>query len=266
MSEYFTVENGPVTTITFNQAKKHNAFDDAFVAALTRTLKQISKDKNCRVILLKAEGKSFSAGADLNWMKRMSEYSHMENYDDAKDLARLMEVLNNLPQIVIAAVQGPAYGGGVGLVACCDIVVAVESVQFCLSEVKLGLVPGAISPYVIRAIGARQARRYFASAERFSAQKACEIGLVHEVVEDQKQLDVFIEKLSVDLLKGGPKAQQLAKKMALDLGGRPIIDQYVIEDSVKWIVGCRESSEGIEGMSAFLEKRSPQWAKNSDKK
>ena len=185
MSQGFHTEQDSrgVATVTLDRPQVHNAFDDHLIAALTEELARLGQDRSVRVVVLAAAGKSFSAGADLNWMQRMAGYTEDENYRDSLALAGLMRTLNELPKPTVARVQGAAFGGGVGLVACCDVVVAAQQARFCLSEVKLGLIPAVISPYVVAAMGARQARRWFQTAEVFSAQRARELGLVHEVVE-----------------------------------------------------------------------------------
>lgn len=258
-SNYFTLTDDAVCTLTLTRPDAHNAFDGQMIRELTLALEQVIQAK-ARVLILKSTGDSFSAGADLNWMRAATTFSHMENYDDAKALATLMETLNTLPCITVAAVQGAAYGGGVGLVACCDIALSVASAQFALTEVSLGLVPAVISPYVLRAMGPRQARRYFTSAERFDAHCAQELNLIHDVFATQQDLDAALDKLIQRLLKMAPQAQIMAKKMVLNLQERPVIDSYVIEDTVQWIMNCRTGEEGKEGITAFLEKRTPHWA------
>jgi len=201
--------------------------------------------------------KSFSAGADLNWMRRMADYDLAQNQDDAMQLAELMRRLNCFPKPTIALVQGAAYGGGVGLVACCDIAIASSSASFCLSEVKLGLIPAVISPYVIEAIGARAARRFMLTAERFDAEEACRLGLVHEVVEAQ-ELDAKLDSIVGFLLAAGPAAQAAAKDLIRAVSNKPI-DSELIQDSAQRIARIRASGEAREGLSAFLEKRKPNW-------
>ena len=249
-----------IATLTLDRAEKHNAFDDALIAELIQVLKEVAQDDAVRILLLRASGKSFSAGADLNWMRRMADYDDAQNHADAMQLAELMQRLNNLPKPTIAQVQGAAFGGGVGLVACCDIAIASEQALFCLSEVKLGLIPGVISPYVIQAIGTRAARRYMLSAERFDARQACQLGLVHEVVASA-ELDARVEDLVKVLLANGPAALTAAKDLILTLSGRPI-DDAVIEETARRIASIRASAEGREGLNAFLEKRNPSWIKD----
>lgn len=246
-----------VATIRMNRPDVHNAFDDALIAALTAELRRLEQLPQARVIVLAANGKSFSAGADLNWMQRMAKYSQVENLRDAMALAGLMRTLDGVKKPTVARVQGAAFGGGVGLVACCDIAIASTEAAFSLSEVRLGLIPSVISPYVIAAIGEREARRYFLSAERFDAMEARRIGLVHDVV-DSGALDESVEKMAGQLLKGGPQALAAAKKLIADVGRRPV-DDALSAETARRIAAMRVESEGQEGLAAFLEKRKPDW-------
>ncbi|MEO8156512.1 MAG: enoyl-CoA hydratase/isomerase family protein [Betaproteobacteria bacterium] len=247
-----------VATIRMNRPDVHNAFDDGLIAVLTAELRRLDHLSQVRVIVLAANGKSFSAGADLNWMRRMAKYSQEENLRDAVALANLMRTLEGVQKPTIARVQGSAFGGGVGLVACCDIAIASTQALFCLSEVRLGLIPSVISPYVIAAIGERAARRYFLTAERFDAAEARRIGLVHEVV-DEGVLDESVASITGHLLKGGPKAQAAAKRLIEDVSRRPIDDALSVE-TAKRIAAIRVESEGQEGLVAFLDKRKPHWS------
>jgi methylglutaconyl-CoA hydratase len=249
-----------IATLTLNRPELHNAFDDALIAQLTQALNQLETDSQVRVVVLAANGKSFSAGADLNWMRQMAEYSYQQNLTDALALAELMRTLNTLAKPTVAKVQGPAYGGGVGLVACCDIAIASEAASFSLSEVKLGLIPAVISPYVVNAIGERQARRYFLTAEPFSAHEAQRIGLVHEVVPPQ-ELDAVLAKLLATLAGNGPAAMVAAKDLARAVS-RGVLDMLMIEDTARRIAEIRASTEGREGLAAFLDKRKPAWCKD----
>jgi methylglutaconyl-CoA hydratase len=251
------IDKRGVARITLTRAEMHNAFNEALIAELTAALDGVGRDPRVRVVILAAQGRSFSAGADLNWMKAMSGYSRAENVEDARRLARLMRTLNSLPKPTVALVQGSAYGGGVGLVACCDIVIAVEEAKFCLSEVKLGLIPAVISPYVVAAIGEAAARRYFLTAEEFSAWEAQRLGLVHEVV-DRGALESHGRQTVDALLEGSPEAQRAAKTLVFDVTGRPV-DDDLIEATANRIADLRASDEGREGISAFLEKRKPSW-------
>jgi len=246
-----------VATIRMNRPDVHNAFDDALIAALTAELRRLEQLPQARVIVLAANGKSFSAGADLNWMQRMAKYSQEENLRDAMALAGLMRTLDGVKKPTVARVQGAAFGGGVGLVACCDIAIASTQAAFSLSEVRLGLIPSVISPYVIAAIGEREARRYFLTAERFDAVEARRIGLVHDVV-DSGALDESVEKMAGQLLKGGPQALAAAKKLIADVSRRPM-DDALSAETARRIAVMRVEGEGQEGLAAFLEKRRPDW-------
>jgi methylglutaconyl-CoA hydratase len=210
-----------------------------------------------RVVVLASEGKNFSAGADLGWMKRMAEYDYQHNHQDARLLAEMLQALHELPQPTIARVRGAAFGGAVGLVSCCDMAVAEERASFCLSEVKIGLIPATISPYVIKAMGERAARRYFTTAERFPASQALSLGLVSEVVGDG-DLDPTINRLIEALLQNGPMAVRAAKRLVADIAGRAITPE-LIEDTCGRIARIRTSEEGQEGLGAFLAKRKPSW-------
>ncbi|WP_417822618.1 enoyl-CoA hydratase/isomerase family protein [Thalassospira lucentensis] len=253
------IANTGVARITLNRPDIHNAFDDALIADLTAKIETLDADPAVRVVILTGAGKSFSAGADLNWMKRMAAYSHAENLDDSRALAKLMKVLNFTSKPTIALVNGAAFGGGVGLAACCDIVIASDRASFCLSEVKLGLIPAVISPYVVEAIGVNQARRYFLSAERFDAQTAKDIGLVHEVVSGD-DLTARGDEMAQILLANGPQAMHAAKNLIYAVANTPISDA-VIDDTAHRIADQRASGEGREGVSAFLEKRPANWSK-----
>jgi methylglutaconyl-CoA hydratase len=246
-----------VATVRLDRPAVHNAFDEGLISALTDTLQRVAADPAVRVVVLAASGKSFSAGADLNWMRRMAGYSAAENAADARRLATLMQLLHGLPKPTVARVQGAAYGGGVGLVACCDIAIAVEEAQFALTEVRLGLIPAVISPYVVAAIGARAARRYFITGERFGAAEAARLGLVHRVVP-AAGLDEAVAGVLASLAEGGPEAQRQAKVLVADVADRAI-DPALIELTVQRIATIRAGAEGREGVAAFLEKRRPAW-------
>jgi methylglutaconyl-CoA hydratase len=259
MSEVaLAVDPSGVATLTLNRPDTHNAFDDHLIAALTARLREVAANQAVHVVVLAGSGKSFSAGADLNWMKRMARYSEAENLRDAVGLADLMHTLSVLPRPTIARVHGGAYGGGVGLVACCDIAIGTPAAAFSLSEVRLGLIPAVISPYVIAAIGERQARRYFLTAERFDAAEALRIGLLHVLVEED-QLDAAVQGMAAHLLKGGARAQSAAKDLIGAVVNRPI-DRRLVEDTAERIARIRVTPEGREGIEAFLEKRAPRWA------
>ncbi|WP_317928890.1 enoyl-CoA hydratase/isomerase family protein [Halioxenophilus sp. WMMB6] len=253
------IDNRGVATVTMNRPEKHNAFDDSVIAELTNAFNELAGNPEVRVMVLAAEGKSFSAGADLGWMKRMASYSYDENLRDANALAGMLKTLNTLPFPTIARVQGAAFGGAVGLVSCCDMAVAGPKASFSLSEVKIGLIPATISPYVIAAIGARAARRYFVTAERFSAESALQLGLVSELVEAEA-MDATITQLVDALLANSPAAILAAKKLVLDVDNQVITDE-LIKDTSERIAAIRVSPEGQEGLTAFLEKRPATWVK-----
>lgn len=243
-------------TVTLNRPEVHNAFDDALIARLAETFESLGARSDVRVVVLAASGKSFSAGADLGWMRRMAGYSEAENRADAERLARLMHVLDALPKPTVARVQGAAIGGGVGLVAACDVAVAGDGAFFALSEVRLGLIPAVISPYVMGAIGPRQARRYMLTAERFDATEARRIGLVHAAVP-AAELDAAVDGIVSAFLLGGPEAVRESKALARDVGGSP--SDAVRAETARRIARLRASPEGKEGVSSFLEKRKPRW-------
>lgn len=244
-----------VATVTLNRPERHNAFDEELIEALIATLQRIEGDDAARILLLRASGKSFSAGADLDWMRRMAAYDEAENLADAKRLALLLQLLNFMPKPTIAAVQGAALGGGVGLVAACDIVVASPVAIFGLTEVRIGLIPAVISPYVVQAIGERAARRYFLTGERFDAATALALGLVTEVAEDLSAATAgFIESLEA----GAPEAQAATKKLIRRVGRGPI-NSAMIDDTAERIARMRAHPEAREGIAAFFEKRKPNW-------
>jgi len=258
-SEHLLVKIAPngSATITFNRPDRHNAFDDAMIKELDAALHEVGSNEAVRVLVLAGRGKSFSAGADLNYMKRAAQFSKAENIADAMCLGRMLLTLRTMPVPTIALVQGVAFGGGVGLVAACDVVLAETSAQFALTEVKLGLVPAMISPFVIDAIGARQARRYFQTGERFDAAQAKVIGLVHEVV-DEEALFERRDDIIHGILLGGPEAVRHAKNLVTDVSGFAI-DAALLRDLAGRIAGRRAAPEGIEGITAFLERRLPAW-------
>jgi len=259
MSSALALERqGPLGLVTLNRAERHNAFDDAIIAELTEALRSMEAEESIRIVVLAAAGRSFSAGADLEWMKRMAGYSMDDNRRDAMGLGALMRTLAHLRKPTVARVQGPAYGGGVGLVACCDIAVASTNATFAFSEAKLGLIPAVISPYVVAAIGERAARRYFLTAERFDAAEAWRLGLVHEIANDDAQMDEKIGDIVDSLLACGPVAQTEAKALLRAVSGRPIVSE-LIQDTAERIAKIRSSPEGREGISAFLEKRRAAW-------
>jgi len=249
--------DGSVARLRMTRAEVHNAFDAGLIAELTAALVGLATDMTVRVLVLEAEGASFSAGADLNWMRGMAAASEAENLEDSLALARLMRTLDELPKPTIARVQGAAFGGGVGLVACCDIAIGVPDAKFGLTESKLGLLPAVISPYVIAAIGARNARRYFATAEIFNAEEAQRIGLLHDVV-NATALDTAVQRQVDLLLKAGPVASASAKALVRAVGAHADGPKHDA-DNAALIARLRVSAEGQEGLSAFLDKRKPGW-------
>jgi len=255
---YFTeIDASGTAWVTLNRPDVHNAFDDVLIGALAAEFMALNDRDDIRAVVLRAEGKSFSAGGDLDWMRRMADYSFDENVMDANAFAGMLQALNTLNKPTIAMVQGPAFGGGVGLVACCDIAIAAEEAVFSFSEVKLGIIPATISPYVISAIGARQARRYFQTAERFDADTARRIGLVHEVVKAD-DLRAAVDHFLTVLTGNGPGAMAASKDLVFAIADRPISEE-VLADTAERLAAARASDEGREGTSAFLEKRKPGW-------
>ena len=248
-----------VAAVTLNRPEVHNAFNDELIAELAAALVDFGADPSIRAVVFAGAGKSFSAGADLNWMRRTSEYSADENRADALRAAELMRTLDQLPKPTIARVHGAALGGGSGLVACCDIAVAADTAVFGLSEVRLGVVPAVISPYIVAAIGSRNARRYFLTGERFPADEARRIGLVHEVAAED-DLDAAVARHVDAILAGGPIAITAAKRLVAEVAGRPI-DDALSATTADRIAALRSSEEGREGIAAFLEKRRPAWRK-----
>ena len=250
--------SGQLARVTLNRPEVRNAFNDGVIAELTEAFEQLGHRDDLRAIVLAAEGKAFCAGADLNWMKAMAGYSWDENRDDALRLATMLWTIYRCPLPVIARVQGDVYAGGVGLVACADIVVSTSNAGFCLSEAKLGLLPATIGPYVVKAIGERQARRYFTTAERFDAATAKQLGLVHELVETSDQLDAKVDELAALLSANGPMAVRACKRLALDLGDRELDDELRAE-TARRIADIRASSEGKAGVQSFLTKTAAPW-------
>ncbi|MFT5643019.1 MAG: methylglutaconyl-CoA hydratase [Janthinobacterium sp.] len=248
---------GMLATVTLDRPNVRNAFNETTIADITHVFEQLGGNEQVRAIVLAANGPAFCAGADLNWMKKMADYSHAENLADAMQLAVMLRTIYLCPKPVVASVQGDCYAGGMGLVAACDIVVVAETAQFCLSEVKLGLIPATISPYVIRAIGEQAARRYFLSAERFSAPQALRIGLAHEVVAADA-LDAKVAEIVQALMMNSPNAVRQAKTLVRDVAGRPVTDA-LLQQSAETIAQIRASPEGREGILSFLEKRKPNW-------
>lgn len=253
---------GGVATVRMNRPEVHNALDDALLAELSDALATVRDDSAVRLIVLAGAGKSFSAGADLDWMRRMADNSYEENLAGARRLASFLRALNDLSKPVIARVHGAAFGGAVGLISCCDIAIAVEQATFALSETRLGIIPSVISPYVVAAIGPRYARRYVLTGERFDAAEAARIGLVHRVVPADA-LDAAVAEMAAALLLAGPAAQAAGKRLVADVAGRPL-DNALVEETSRRIARLRATPEGREGMTAFLEKRRPAWVPKRD--
>lgn len=248
-----------VATITLNRPDTHNAFDEYVIAALSGKLDVLRLEKSVHVLVLRGAGKSFSAGADLNWMKRAAGFTEEQNKSDALALAEMLHKLYSLPVVTIACVQGAAMGGGLGLSSCCDIVIADKDALFALSEVKLGLIPATIAPYVLRAMGERHARRYFQTGERFSGQRAYEIGFVHEVVSGADEMESCLGGILKAVSANGPHAMKEAKKLCLDLAGERLTPE-LMNDTASRIARTRAGMEAKEGLSAFLDKRKAEWA------
>lgn len=246
-----------VATVSLNRPDIHNAFDDRLITDLTAALRRLADDDAVRIVVLTGSGESFSAGGDLNWMRRMAQYSDTENFADAMALAELLRTLNELAKPTVARVNGAAFAGGLGLICCCDIAVAATEATFSISEARLGLVPATISPYVVDAIGARAARRYFLAAERFTAAEAARIGLVHEVVP-RAGLDLAVEKIVAALLEAGAGAQARSKRLIAEVQDRPITEALMAL-TARAIAEARASAEAREGLAAFFAKRKPVW-------
>jgi methylglutaconyl-CoA hydratase len=248
---------GGVARVMLDRPEIRNAFDDALIAALTSALRELDTDEGVRAVVLGGNGPAFCAGADLNWMKRMAGYNYEQNLADARALAEMLKTLDRMRKPTIARVHGPAFAGGVGLVAACDIAVGTPEARFCLSESKLGLSPATISPYVVRAMGERMARRYFLSAEVFDADEAYRLGLLTAVSASEK-LDAEIDGILGHLLQGGPQALSKIKDQVRAVSSGEITDS-MIEDTASRIAEIRVSPEGREGIASFLEKRKPGW-------
>jgi methylglutaconyl-CoA hydratase len=246
-----------VARVTLNRPEVRNAFDDSLISELKKTFLEIGKDNSIRVMVLAGNGAAFCAGADLNWMKRMAGYDYEANRRDAQALADMLAALDRMPKPTIARVHGPAFAGGTGLVAACDIAVGTAEAKFCFSEAKLGLSPATISPHVMRAIGERAARRYFLTAEVFDAAEAHRIGMLSLLVPSS-EIDSEIEKLLAHLLAGGPEAMQKIKELIRAVCSRPL-DDALVADTAQRIAEIRVSPEGKEGIASFLEKRKPSW-------
>lgn len=246
-----------VLILTLERPEIHNAFDDRLIGTLTTTLREIERDDSVRALVLTGRGKSFSAGADLNWMRRMADYEEAENLADARALAKLMSTLDRLAKPTIAKINGAALGGGLGLVCCCDIAIAAGHARFGTTEVKLGIMPSVIGPYVLAAIGGRQARRIMLTGERFDAAEAKRLGLVHQAV-NADALDDAVDAVLAELMTAGPLAIGATKALIRDLAERQISEELIDETATR-IAALRATKEAKEGLSAFLEKRPPNW-------
>ena len=256
MHLHIVVSQG-LATVALNRPDVRNAFNEDVIAELTQAFTQLGQQADVRCIVLAANGSAFCAGADLNWMRRIAGYSHAENVADAAQLAEMLRVIQTCPKPTVARIQGDVYAGGMGLVAACDVAVSVDTAHFCLSEVKLGLIPATISPYVIRAMGTRAAHRYFLTAERFNAAEALRIGFVHEVVAAEA-LDAKVTQITSALLAASPNAVTTCKRLVRDVAGQEISLELVAM-TVQAIADSRTSLHGREGVQAFLEKRKPSW-------
>ncbi len=243
--------------VWLNRPDVRNAFNDTVIGELTSTFKSLGADPDLRAIVLGGHGKAFCAGADLSWMRTMADYTWAQNHADAAALAEMLWTLWSCPVPIVGRIQGDCYAGGVGLAAVCDVLVASDNAGFCLSEAKLGLLPATIGPYVVRALGEQAARRYFVTAERFSAAQAAQLGLVHEVVASEK-LDAQVSAIVASIVANGPAAVKACKQLVKDVAARPI-DATLRDDTARRIADIRASAEGREGVQAFLNKRDPAW-------
>ena len=257
MNALTTTHQGAVLTLTLSRPDVRNAFNDEVIAEMTAAFQDAATRADVRAVVLAADGPAFCAGADLNWMRRMADYTREENLADAANLAEMLRVMVECPKPTVARVQGDVFAGGMGLVAACDMAVSVDTATYCLSEVKLGLIPATISPYVIRSMGARAAHRYFLTAERFSAAEAHRIGFVHEVVSAD-QLDAKVAELTQALSNASPNAVRSCKRLLQEVAGRDI-EAPLIAMTVESIADIRASVEGKEGVQSFLQKRKPGW-------
>ncbi|EDQ00876.1 enoyl-CoA hydratase-related protein [Shewanella benthica] len=248
------LSNG-VGQMILNRTDKHNAFDEVMITEMIQTLDHFATNDQCQILVLKANGKNFSAGADLNWMRKQAKMDFEQNLGDANELAKLMSTLDKFPKPTIALVQGAAFGGALGLICCCDIAIANERASFCLSEVKLGLIPAVISPYVVRAMGQRASRRYMLTAERFTAEKALELQVIHEINDD---LEAAAEPIIQALLANSPQGMTWVKTLLSRLEDG-VIDDATLDYTSECIARIRVSNEGQEGLNAFFDKRKPNW-------
>lgn len=247
-----------IAWVTLNRPEVHNAFDEMMITRLREIFQILEEDNHCRAVVLRGAGKSFCAGADLDWMKRASDFSHNENLADAEYLAAMLNSLYSLNKMTIACVRGVAMGGGLGLLSCCDLVIADTEARFALSEVKIGLIPATISPYVLTAMGPRNARRYFQTGERFKGQRAYDLGLVHELVTSEEGMDEQLKIILDHVRTGGPFAMREAKRLIMDFADQPL-SAAMMQDSAERIAAIRARPEAKEGLNSFLEKRQPDW-------
>jgi methylglutaconyl-CoA hydratase len=248
-----------IATVTLNREDRHNAFNAEIIRTLSDTWDMLAANSDIRAVILRGAGKSFSAGADMDWMRKAGDLSLDENKQDALYLAQMLNKLYTLPAVTIGAVQGAALGGGMGLACCCDIIVAGPDAKFALSEVKIGLIPATIGPYVMASLGPRHSRRYFQTGERFGADKAYDIGLAHEKADSLDHMEEIIAKIVSHIKANGPQAMKDAKKLAGDLAGKDV-NNDLLEDTAERIAAIRSTDEAKEGLSAFLEKRKANWA------
>ncbi len=255
-----TIDQRGVAWLTMNRPEIRNAFNEQLIGEICEAMGRLTSDENVRVIVLTGAGTAFSGGADLNMMQRAAGYSAAENKDDARRLAHMLSSIYHSPKPTVALVNGPAMGGGIGLIAACDIAIGADTSFFALSEVRVGLIPAVISPFVIQAITVRQARRYFLTGERFDAATALRLGLLHKLAATDALNDA-LEVVLADLLVGGPASQELAKELIRKVAYRPL-SEAVMEDTATMIAKTRASKEGKEGVTAFLEKRKPDWLTN----
>lgn len=247
-----------IAWVTLNRPEVHNAFDEVMIHRLREIFQILKQDNSCRAVVLRGAGKSFSAGADLGWMKRAAEFSHNQNLADAEYLAAMLNGLYSLNKMTIACVKGVAMGGGLGLLSCCDLVIADENTTFALSEVKIGIIPATISPYVLAGMGPRNARRYFQTGERFKGQRAYDMGLVHELVTTEDEMDAQLNVILDHVRTSGPYAMREAKRLVMDYANQPLSSK-MMQDSAERIAAIRARPEAKEGLTAFQEKRKPDW-------
>jgi len=252
--------DGPVARVYLNRPEVRNAFNDGVIAELAAAFTRLGADASLRAIVLGGHGKAFCAGADLSWMRAMADYTWAQNHADAARLAEMLWTVWTCPVPVVGRIQGDCYAGGVGLAAVCDVLVAAEGVHFCLSEARLGLLPATIGPYVVKALGEQASRRFFLTAERFTAGRAHELGFVHEVVAAEA-LDAKVAEIVAALVANGPSAVRACKRLVQDVAGREI-DAELRDDTARRIADIRASAEGREGVQAFLNKRDPAWKPN----